>query len=404
MPFPKRSVLLCCFALVAVQALVYSTYILRLFPLKRSSEEDGDTLVYFVGSDIELYTNDVLNLTELQDDTECAVQFLDTYSRYCEKAIVPSSEVVRQYAGSGTGWSRKELCPCLPQNLTGTVNLNMSSLKLSAQIFNGLLPGGHWSPSWCIPRQRIAIIVPFRDRAAHLDLFLQVYHPFLQSQFHSYSIFVIEQQEPEIFNKAALMNVGFVEIIRRTDRVFDCFIFHDVDSLPEDDRNMYGCYRVPRHVAAFYDKLGYRLKYYKMFGGATAFTRRQFELSNGYSNEFWGWGGEDDDMEKRIAAANFSFMRFPKCVARYTMIKHDQDKGNPSNNQAALGWYYRPEVYKRDGLNTLRYALIGYEERLLYTKMVVSLPSPSTAATNTSTSTTTKSSASPMPSSNRSSS
>jgi len=43
-----------------------------------------------------------------------------------------------------------------------------------------------------------------------------------------------------------------------------------------------------------------RLIYWKMFGGATAFTRRQFEASNGYSNEYYGWGGEDDDMEKRL--------------------------------------------------------------------------------------------------------
>jgi len=39
--------------------------------------------------------------------------------------------------------------------------------------------------------------------------------------------------------------------------------------------------------------------YDKMFGGATAFTKDQFEIVNGYSTKFYGWGGEDDDMHHR---------------------------------------------------------------------------------------------------------
>ena len=40
-----------------------------------------------------------------------------------------------------------------------------------------------------------------------------------------------------LFNdfRATLMNIGFVEA-NRVDRDFKCFIFHDVDLLPEDDR------------------------------------------------------------------------------------------------------------------------------------------------------------------------
>ena len=41
------------------------------------------------------------------------------------------------------------------------------------------------------------------------------------------------------------------------------------------------------------------LPYQRLFGGAGSFTREHFELINGFSNEFWGWGGEDDDLYKR---------------------------------------------------------------------------------------------------------
>jgi len=43
----------------------------------------------------------------------------------------------------------------------------------------------------------------------------------------------------------------------------------------------------------------YRLFYYRIFGGATAFRGHVFRAVNGFSNEFYGWGGEDDDMLNR---------------------------------------------------------------------------------------------------------
>jgi len=42
-----------------------------------------------------------------------------------------------------------------------------------------------------------------------------------------------------------------------------------------------------------------RLPYEGIFGGVTAFKRQHFEFVNGFSNQFYGWGGEDDDMYNR---------------------------------------------------------------------------------------------------------
>ncbi len=44
----------------------------------------------------------------------------------------------------------------------------------------------------------------------------------------------------------------------------------------------------------------FRLANQLVFGGATALTVGQFHKVNGYSNEYWGWGGEDDDMGLRF--------------------------------------------------------------------------------------------------------
>ena len=52
------------------------------------------------------------------------------------------------------------------------------------------------------------------------------------------------------------MNVGFKESLKYGD--FSCFIFHDVDLIPEDDRNFYGCNISPAHMSVAVDKFNYR--------------------------------------------------------------------------------------------------------------------------------------------------
>ena len=71
-----------------------------------------------------------------------------------------------------------------------------------------------------------------------------------------YTIVVVEQNRPEyIFNKAALMNVGY--LTARSLGEFDCFVFHDVDIIAEDDRSFYTCLNQPRHIAAYLEKHNY---------------------------------------------------------------------------------------------------------------------------------------------------
>ena len=43
----------------------------------------------------------------------------------------------------------------------------------------------------------------------------------------------------------------------------------------------------------------FRLPYFRIFGGVSGFTKEQFTKANGFSNQFFGWRGEDGDMWNR---------------------------------------------------------------------------------------------------------
>ena len=79
--------------------------------------------------------------------------------------------------------------------------------------------------------------MPHRDRESHLTTWLSHLHPILQRQQLDYIIIVVQQEDKHDFNRAALLNVGFKEAAKIDN--YDCFVFHDVDLVPEDDRNVY---------------------------------------------------------------------------------------------------------------------------------------------------------------------
>ena len=62
--------------------------------------------------------------------------------------------------------------------------------------------GGSCRPTDCRTRwPKVAIVVPYRDRALQLTAFLYHIHPILQRQQLDYRIFVVEQSPEEDFNR-----------------------------------------------------------------------------------------------------------------------------------------------------------------------------------------------------------
>ncbi|CAJ0957922.1 unnamed protein product [Ranitomeya imitator] len=200
---------------------------------------------------------------------------------------------------------------------------------------------------------QVAILIPFRNRHEHLPIFFRHLIPMLQRQHLEFSFYVIEQAGTQTFNRAMLFNVGFKEAMK--DRKWDCVIFHDVDHIPENDRNYYGCGEMPRHFATKLDKYMYILPYNEFFGGVSGLTVEQFRKINGFPNAFWGWGGEDDDLWNRVHYAGFNVSRPEGDLGKYKSIPHHH-----RGEVQFLGRYkllrYSKERQFLDGLNNLIYA------------------------------------------------
>ncbi|KAG6921198.1 beta-1,4-galactosyltransferase 4 [Chelydra serpentina] len=211
----------------------------------------------------------------------------------------PKAKSVVMNFGKATVKSTMSHCPALSPYLQG-----LSKLKFKASLTleevrkeNPQVAKGRHRPAECSALQRVAILIPHRNREKHLLYLLEHLHPFLQRQQLDYGIYVIHQAGNTKFNRAKLLNVGYLEALKEEN--WDCFIFHDVDLVPENDFNMYMCDKQPKHLVVGRNNTGYRLRYQGYFGGVTALTRDQFSKVNGFSNNYWGWGAEDDDLRIR---------------------------------------------------------------------------------------------------------
>ncbi|XP_026116226.1 beta-1,4-galactosyltransferase 3-like [Carassius auratus] len=277
----------------------------------------------------------------------------------------------------GPGGPEEQLGDCvLPSPLlVGPVSVHLSSPPSLEKIKekNPLVTlGGHYRPPDCEPRHHTAIVIPYRNRQTHLRALLYHLHPFLQRQQVHYGIYIVHQSGNSTFNRAKLLNVGVREALKEEN--WSCIFLHDVDLLPENDHNTYTCHpQYPTHLSVAMDKFRYRLPYSQYFGGVSAVTPEQYLKMNGFPNQYWGWGGEDDDIAARVRLSGMKIMRPPLAIGHYKMIKHKGDQGNEQNprrfdllKRTRLNW-------RSDGLNSLTYELLSKELEPLYTNLSVNI-------------------------------
>ncbi|CAF1096040.1 unnamed protein product [Rotaria sordida] len=222
---------------------------------------------------------------------------------------------------------------------------------------------GMWHPLGITSIQRTAILVPLQNREYNAKTFLFNMHAFARRQQLTYTIILIEQASPlgHRFNKGRLYNTA-INYLEKQSLNITCLVLHDADLIPEDDGNFYTCEtKYPKHttsrVRELNNKRGY-IRYYEfLIGGVLLLTFDMYKTLNGFSNLYWGWGGEDDDLALRLIQQRMCIVRPIYELAIYTGLPHPR---GPRNNArfGLLTW------------STLRFHTDGYAQIESLTRII----------------------------------
>ena len=178
---------------------------------------------------------------------------------------------------------------------------------------------------------KLGVCVPYRNRESHLKEFIPKVGAYLKSKGIDYCMYFAHQVDDKLFNRGATKNVAAKHAFEDG---CDYIVWHDIDMIPEDGCDYSYPSKTPIHIATNISQMQYKLKYQEYFGGAVIFNKEQVERTNGYSNDYWDWGMEDDDLFWRcylegyanVSELDLGKQSFVKFDGSKSKIKVDVDR------------------------------------------------------------------------------
>jgi hypothetical protein len=247
--------------------------------------------------------------------------------------------------------------------------VSIANWKLIAPLRRRILGLRVAHPLTLAADQRLTIVIPYRDREAHLLELLPELATVLKAQGIRYQVLVVEQEAGELFNRGKLINTGVHYAADTT----DYYCIHDVDAVP-----VTADYRCPSQPLRLVHRIlgpqdesqvpsgrrqeGHRASHY--FSGAVSVCKSQVFAANGFSNEYRGWGKEDDDFFFRLLLAGFTCYYDTQGVFRDLPNPRDQQVQRARGkvpphvavNRKRRSRFLRGMIDPvQDGLSTLRY-------------------------------------------------
>lgn len=225
------------------------------------------------------------------------------------------------------------------------------------------------------PGARLTVIIPVRDREHHLAQLVPRLRAKLLEQAIPHRILVVEQSPGGLFNKGALFNSAF----RIAADSCDYVCLHDVDAVPIEAN--YGCPSEPlRLVTRLVGSRHGSERGERYFGGSISLRREHFQAANGFSNQYWGWGKEDDDFLFRLW--------FSGRVCYADRQGTFEDLPNPADQQIHFTKLRKPDTlranrrrrsqlmrglvdFRNDGLNDVSYPVARAEGSVNYDRIIV---------------------------------
>ena len=140
---------------------------------------------------------------------------------------------------------------------------------------------------------KLGICIPYRNRESHLKELIPHLTEHLNKQGIPHRFYVGHQIDDKLFNRGVMKNIAAKHAFEDG---CDYVAWHDVDMLPHEDADYSYPIDNPIHIATKLSKYSYKMGYDQYFGGVVLFNKEHVEKTNGYSNDYWDWGQEDDDL------------------------------------------------------------------------------------------------------------
>jgi hypothetical protein len=160
---------------------------------------------------------------------------------------------------------------------------------------------------------KLGICIPYRNRKEHIERLIPHLSEYLTKHGIEHKFYVGHQVDDKLFNRGGMKNIAAHYAFEDG---CDYVAWHDVDMLVEDKDDIICDYsypeKTPIHIATRLSKYNYGLGYDQYFGGVVLFTKEQAYQTNGYSNDYWDWGQEDDDLFYRCFFENYTTGRIFK--------------------------------------------------------------------------------------------
>ncbi len=161
---------------------------------------------------------------------------------------------------------------------------------------------------------KLGICIPYRNRKEHLEQLVPRLSKHLTEQGIEHKFYVGHQVDDKLFNRGAMKNIAAHCAFEDG---CDYVAWHDVHMLSHEESDYSYPIETPIHIATKLSKYGYNLGYDQYFGGVVLFNKSQAYQTNGYSNGYWDWGQEDDDLFWRCYFEDLTTGR---------IIKREKDK------------------------------------------------------------------------------
>jgi hypothetical protein len=221
--------------------------------------------------------------------------------------------------------------------------------------------------------EEVFIIIPFREnkekeRGPQLKEFIKVFGE-KKTPWKKFHVIVVEQSDDgKKFNRGALLNIG-AKIAGTMGA--SSIILHDVDLIP--DKSILPYYFAypdhPIHIGGIWRR---KYKHDRFLGAILHMSINDFVKGNGFPNNFYGWGGEDDVLGDRLLKKDMKIFYRPDFTEKgITELMHEHVGYNPAlvvENKIEK----RMKDNGKDGLGEVKYKKLG-EEKLAHNAIKVTV-------------------------------